>query len=181
MLLSICSYNGLTGEVRPLAPREFFEEVTDHACGRSGWLAHGGPAMRTAILAACTDTSYVFIDGLHFEPRQVDEFSKRRATLDPNRAVLSLALTCRPRKAAEDCRSAPAHRPIALCVLKNGPLHPACLPAGNSAAKPQIFRPVPDNLSGPRENAYHIASLCCGEAGVPAAVHVSTRGFRKGK
>jgi len=39
------------------------------------------PAMRIAILAACADTFYVLIDGLHFEPRCVDEFSKRRATL----------------------------------------------------------------------------------------------------
>jgi hypothetical protein len=37
--------------------------------------------MRIAILAACADTFYVLIDGLHFEPRCVDEFSKRRATL----------------------------------------------------------------------------------------------------
>jgi hypothetical protein len=39
------------------------------------------PAMRIAILAACADTFYVLIDGLHFEPRCVDEFSKRSATL----------------------------------------------------------------------------------------------------
>ena len=37
--------------------------------------------MRLAILGACADTFYVLIDGLHFEPRCVDEFSKRRATL----------------------------------------------------------------------------------------------------
>jgi hypothetical protein len=37
--------------------------------------------MRIAILAARADTFYVLIDGLHFEPRCVDEFSKRRATL----------------------------------------------------------------------------------------------------
>ena len=37
--------------------------------------------MRIAILAACADTFYVLIDGLHFEPRCVDEFSKRWATL----------------------------------------------------------------------------------------------------
>ena len=37
--------------------------------------------MRLAILAACYDTFYVLIDGLHFEPRCVDEFSKRRAGL----------------------------------------------------------------------------------------------------
>ena len=37
--------------------------------------------MRFAILAACADTFYVLIDGLHFEPRCVDEFSKRRVTL----------------------------------------------------------------------------------------------------
>jgi hypothetical protein len=39
------------------------------------------PAMRLAILVACADTFFVLIDGLHFEPRCVDEFSKRRATL----------------------------------------------------------------------------------------------------
>ena len=37
--------------------------------------------MRLAILVACADTFFVLIDGLHFEPRCVDEFSKRRATL----------------------------------------------------------------------------------------------------
>jgi len=37
--------------------------------------------MRLTILAACADTFFVFIDGLHFEPRCVDEFSKRRAAL----------------------------------------------------------------------------------------------------
>jgi hypothetical protein len=37
--------------------------------------------MRRAILAARADTFDVLIDGLHFEPRCVDEFSKRRATL----------------------------------------------------------------------------------------------------
>ena len=39
------------------------------------------PAMRLAMLGACTDTFYVLIDGLHFEPRCVDKFSKRRAEL----------------------------------------------------------------------------------------------------
>ena len=39
------------------------------------------PAMRLAIIAACADAFYVLIDELHFEPRYVDEFSKRRATL----------------------------------------------------------------------------------------------------
>ncbi len=37
--------------------------------------------MRLAILDAYADTFYVLIDGLHFEPRRVDEFLKRRATL----------------------------------------------------------------------------------------------------
>jgi hypothetical protein len=46
----------------------------------AGWRM-ANPAMRIAILAACADTFYVLIDGLHFEPRGVDEFSKRRATL----------------------------------------------------------------------------------------------------
>jgi hypothetical protein len=47
---------------------------------RAGWRM-ASPAMRLAILAACAGTFYVLIDGLHFEPRCVDEFSKRRATL----------------------------------------------------------------------------------------------------
>ena len=46
----------------------------------AGWRM-ANPAMRIAILAACADTFYVLIDGLHFEPRCVDEFSKRRAML----------------------------------------------------------------------------------------------------
>ena len=50
------------------------------ATEQAGWRM-ASPAMRLAILAACADTFYVLIDGLHFEPRCVDEFSKRRATL----------------------------------------------------------------------------------------------------
>ena len=45
--------------------------------------------MRLAMSGACADTFYVLIDGLHFEPRCVDEFSKRRAALALRQPALS--------------------------------------------------------------------------------------------
>jgi hypothetical protein len=42
---------------------------------------HGEPSHAPRILAACAATFCVLIDGLHFEPRCVDQFWKRRATL----------------------------------------------------------------------------------------------------
>src|ERR1017187_1900108 len=73
------------------------------------------PAMRLAILAACADTFYVLIDGFHFEPRCVDEFSKRRATLALRQPALS-------RKLADKLRAWDSLREQGSCIrwLTNG-------------------------------------------------------------
>ena len=48
---------------------------------RSNLPLHDLTSHATRILAACADTFHVIIDGLHFEPRCVDQIWKRRATL----------------------------------------------------------------------------------------------------
>ena len=46
--------------------------------------------MRHAILGAFADTFDVLVDGLHFEPRSVDEFSKRRPELALRQPAVTL-------------------------------------------------------------------------------------------
>ena len=76
--------------------------------------------MWNASPAACTGTFYVLIDGLHFEPRCVDEFSERRATLALRQpANSSWELTVRHRRKS----------PWAQMVRAAGPWLPATIPA----------------------------------------------------
>ncbi len=71
------------------------------------------PSVRLAILGACVDTFQVLIDGLHFEPRWIDEFSKRRVTP----ALRQPVLFCLPQlPAPQDSEAAAALRQLLLLV-----------------------------------------------------------------
>ena len=70
--------------------------------------------MRLAMLGACTDTFYVLIDGLHFEPRCVDKFSKRRATL-------ALRQPAQEPTTQKRCRGNRLMTVAALCGQRNSP------------------------------------------------------------
>ena len=80
--------------------------VQYRACWRKA-----SPAMRIVILAACADTFYVLIDGLHFEPRCVDGFSKRRAMLALRQPAMAL------RNALSECGDS---SPLLLAATRRG-------------------------------------------------------------